>query len=61
MKLYLIVADDRLQTAFYCGTSSECAAVLGITVGSFYTAITKGLRVGGFFRIEKVNLEKMEV
>ena len=30
-QLYLICSNDRLQTAFFCGTAAECAKVLGMS------------------------------
>ena len=29
--LYLICSNDRLQTAFFCGTAEECAEILGLS------------------------------
>lgn len=55
--LYLICSADSLETAFFCGTSDECAAILDMKVGVFYSMLSKRQRVWNFFRIEKVKVE----
>ena len=56
-QLYLICADDHLETAFFCGTSAECTRVLHLNnTGVFYSMLSKKQRVWGFFRIEKVRI-----
>lgn len=57
-KQYLICSNDYLQTAFFCGTSKECADVLGMTVNTFYSSISHKINIKGFFHIEKVELER---
>ena len=56
--LYLICADDYLETAFFCGTVDECAAVLQVRKDVFYTKLSKKQRIRSFFRIEKVSLKE---
>lgn len=56
--LYLICSADSLETAFFCGTGCECAAVLGLKMNVFYSMLSKKQRVWGFFRIEKVKIDE---
>ena len=57
--LYLICSADRLETAFFCGSSRECAAVLQMrNLGLFYSAISKQSKIWNFFRIERVELDE---
>lgn len=58
LNLYLICSADSLETAFFCGTGPECAAVLGMKMGVFYSMLSKGQKVWGFFRIEKVKIHE---
>lgn len=53
---YLICSCDSLQTAFFCGDCRECCEVLGVTLQSFYTMITKHHKFMGFFTVEKVSI-----
>jgi len=55
-QLYLICSNDKLETAFFCGTGSECAKVLGKSKVSMYSSYKKGCNFMGFFKLEKVNL-----
>jgi hypothetical protein len=54
--LYLICSNDRLQTAFFCGTAAECAKILGMSDARvLQSAVCKKTQV--FFRfahVEKV-------
>lgn len=56
---YLICSNDKLQTAFFCGTAEECVGVLGMKNKSvFFCAISKGTKVfDRFAHIERVKLE----
>lgn len=56
--MYLIVSDDSLKTAFYCGTAGECSELLGVTKQTFYSMFCKGMRFMRFFRVEKVEVEE---
>ncbi len=40
--LYAIYDND--DCILFVGTSKECASFLGITLQSFYTVVTKGLK-----------------
>ena len=54
-KEYLICSNDYLETAFYIGTASECAALLGLkNKDVLYSAISHGRNrfMKGFFKIE---------
>ena len=54
--LYLICSNDRLQTAFFCGTAAECAEILGLAGPKIlHCAVSKGTKVcDRFAHIEKV-------
>ena len=54
--LYLICSNDRLQTAFYCGTAEECARVLGFSGPKvLQSAVSKGTKVlDRFAHVERV-------
>ena len=55
--LYLIVAVDRLETAFFCGTAGECMDVLGIKQNrQFHSLLVRKTKVWNFFRIERVRI-----
>jgi len=58
LNLYLICSTDSLETAFFCGTAPECAAVLGLKMGTFWTMLSKKQRVWGFFHIERVKIHE---
>ena len=60
--LYLICANDRLETAFFCGTAEECRQVLGIrNINTFYSMISKHVHfLRGFVTVEKVTLPEEE-
>lgn len=53
--VYLICSADKLETAFFCGTTEECMAVLGIKNRKlFHCVVCKKTKVWNFFRVEKV-------
>lgn len=54
--LYLICSNDRLQTAFYCGTAEECARILGLADSRvLQCAVSKGTKVfERFAHVERV-------
>ena len=57
-KLYMICSNDYLQTAFFCGTGKECCDVLGMkNMAVFYSAISHGVAIHGFFHIEKAPID----
>ena len=52
-RLYLICSNDRLQTAFFCGTAAECVKILGFTgTNTFHSAVSKKTEV--FFRFAHI-------
>ena len=55
-RLYLICSNDRLQTAFFCGTAEECAKVLGFSGPKvLQCAVSKGTKVfDRFAHVERV-------
>ena len=54
--LYLICSNDRLETAFYCGTAEECARILGLSDARvLQSAVCKGTKVfDRFAHVERV-------
>ncbi|HAN43422.1 MAG TPA: hypothetical protein DCP98_08375 [Sphaerochaeta sp.] len=60
--LYLICANDHLETAFFCGTSDECIKILGCKNKSvfFSTLSHKKNFFGGFVRVEKVDRDGLD-
>ena len=57
-QLYLICSNDKYETAYFCGTGSECAKVLGKSKSSMYSTIGKGCSIMGFFKLEKVKIDE---
>lgn len=54
--MYLICSNDRLQTAFFCGTAEECTGILGLSsIACFYSSLSKGTHLfQRFVHIERV-------
>ena len=60
MTVYLICANDYLQTAFFCGSGKECMEILGFkNMNVFYSSISHKRNVfGGFAHIERINIDE---
>ena len=60
--LYLICANDHLETAFFCGTSWECAKILGFkNVNTFHSVLAhRQSLMGGFVKIERVKANEVD-
>lgn len=61
MIIYLAIdKNDEFELPLFCGNSKEMAQWLGLTIGSFYCAVTRKVAVNYKYLIEKIELKTVK-